>query len=196
MAKATDILRNPEAYEKEHCFDLQNMTKLECTNFLSKLFSDLSCVQRMLMRTNNEIVDLKCDCPTPCRSKEYSLTIGTSSWPSPGPELDAAYTNIVRGIVIPDFRRKQTPLLNRTIYYLENESNKNEIIANFARVTVYIRSLKVERSEQVAAYTILDLMSDIGKTICRIVPVSDLKSRGKPRRVKMDLLPPANEVVG
>ena len=156
MAKATHILHNPEAYGKEHCFDLQNMTDLECTNFLSKLFSDLSCVQRVLTRTNSEIVDLKCDCPTPCRSKEYSLTIGTSSWPSPGPELDAAYTSIVRGIIIPDFRRKQTPLLNRTIHYFENESNKNEIITNFARVTVYIRSLKVARSEQVAAYTMLD----------------------------------------
>ena len=179
MAKATNILYNPEAYAKEHCFDLQNMTDLECTNFLSKLFSDLSCVQRVLTRTNSEIIGSNCDCPTPCRSMEYSLTIGTSSWPSPGPELDAAYTSIVRGIVIPDFRRKQTPLLNRTIHYFENESNKNEIIANFARVTVYIRSLKVERSEQVAAYTILDLISDIGKTICRFVPVTDLIGSGK-----------------
>ena len=190
MAKATNILYNPEAYAKEHCFDLQNMTDLECTNFLSKLFSELSCVRRVLTRTNSEIIDLKCDCPTPCRSMEYSLTIGTSSWPSPGPELDAAYTSIVRGIVIPNFRRKQTPLLNRTIHYFENESNKNEIIANFARVTIYIRSLKVERSEQVAAYTILDLMSDVGKTICRFIPVTDLKGRGNPQHVKKDFYPP------
>ena len=162
MAKETNILHNPKAYEKEHCFDLQNMTDLECTNFLSKLFSDLSCVQKVLRRASNEITDLKCNCPSPCCSKEYPLTIGTSYWPSPGPELDAAYTSIVRGIVIPDFRRKQTTLLNRTIHYFENETNKNEIMTNFARVTVYIRSLKVERSEQIAAYTILDLISDIG----------------------------------
>ena len=37
---------------------------------------------------------------------------------------------------------------------------------NFARVTVYVKSMRVEKIEQIAAYTFIDLISDIGKWHC------------------------------
>ena len=36
---------------------------------------------------------------------------------------------------------------------------------DFARVTVYIKSMRVEKIEQIRAYTVVDLISDIGKIL-------------------------------
>ena len=77
--------------------------------------------------------------------------------------MNEAYTAIVQEKVIPYFENMNTSLTVKVTQYLSNMDNREEILKDFARVTVYIRSLKVERTEQVVAYTFLDLISDIGK---------------------------------
>ena len=47
---------------------------------------------------------------------------------------------------------------------------------NFARVTVYIRSLKVDKVEQIASYTIVDLISDIGMPLFSLISNSSLSA--------------------
>ena len=171
LGNETKMLYNPTKYGKEHCLQIENMTNPKCVAFLSKIFSDLKCVRNVLERNihmndddEDDIDQFECNCPTPCYSKEYQVSIGTSRWPRRGPELDSAYRGIVNRTVIPIFERKGKFLLDGAIGYLSQESNKRDIMENFARVTVYFKSLKVERIEQVAAFTLLDLFSDIGKT--------------------------------
>ncbi len=46
--------------------------------------------------------------------------------------------------------------------YLCNDSNMEEILKDFARVTIYNKRLSVVRIEEVAAYSLDQLFSDIG----------------------------------
>ena len=70
-------------------------------------------------------------------------------------------------VVIPYFSQFNTSLTTDVIKYLNDSNNKPKIMNNFARVTVYIRSLKVDRVEQIASYSAVDLISDIGKLLLR-----------------------------
>ncbi len=145
------------------CFDLDRMTKEPCKEKLEKLFDDLHCVRRVLSRQKLETEhSFKCHCPMPCHSEEYDLTIGTSRWPSPGPELDSAYISIVLHKIVPYFRQFNHTMTDEVLNYLLDTKNKAEIMENFARLTVYIKSLKVEKIEEIADYTVLKLFSDIG----------------------------------
>ncbi len=47
--------------------------------------------------------------------------------------------------------------------YLQNASHKEEIMKNYARVTIYNKHLSITKIEQVAAYSLDGLFSDIGK---------------------------------
>ena len=46
--------------------------------------------------------------------------------------------------------------------YLNNASNKEEILKNFARVTIYNKHLSITKIEEVEAYSLDNLFSDIG----------------------------------
>ena len=82
--------------------------------------------------------------------------------------MNEAYTTIVQEKVIPYFEKMNTSLIVNVTRYLSDTDKREEILKHFARVTVYKRSLKVERIEQVVAYTFLDLISDIGKQMTLI----------------------------
>ena len=86
-----------------------------------------------------------------------------SRWPTPGYELESAYQTIVKDQVLPKFQEMNLSIANGPIGYLSNEENKEKIMENFARVTVYIKSLSVERVVHVPAYSLVDLLSDTGK---------------------------------
>ena len=163
----SERLSNSEKYGKGGCWEMENIMNDDCKNILDKLFSDLKCVRRVLEMEDNvpkeDEKNFDCECPVPCFSREYKTTISTSRWPSAGPELDAAYQSIVKDTVIPYFQQLNTSLADGSIGYLSDEKNRYEIMENFARVTVYIKSMRVQRVEQVKAYTVVDLISDIGK---------------------------------
>ena len=126
----TKMLYNLTKYNKKHRLQIQNTTNPECVTFLSKIFNDLKCVRNVLERndeTSEEMNGLKCNCPSPCHSQEYEISIGTSRWPRRGPELDSAYRNIIKETVIPRFQKKGKFLLDGAVRYLSQESNKREI---------------------------------------------------------------------
>ena len=165
-----EILANPDLYGYEECFELNTILKDKCISLFKKLFSDIKCMQRVFRMTDNvpkeHEKDFACQCPVPCKSREYKLTAGASRWPSPGPELDAAYNRIVKKTIIPYFQNLNSSLTDGPIRYLSNKSNRQEIMENFARVTVYVKSMRGKKIEQIAAYTFIDLISDIGKWHC------------------------------
>ena len=156
-----------DAAELDAC--LRNVTALTsetCMKILEKLLNDLKCVQRVRRshddRKEKGEKDFSCNCPTPCFDRHYNFVISDSQWPGPGPELDAAYEAIVGELVLPYFRSLNSSVFAGTIDYLADKENRVEIMKNFARVTFYVRSLRVEIVEEVADYTFLDLISDIG----------------------------------
>ena len=81
--------------------------------------------------------------------------------------MDAAYKRIVLEKVVPFYkkRKQSSPLAEDMVQYFSNISNRDDIMKNFVRFTVYIKDLTVQTSEQVPAYTELDLLSDIGEFI-------------------------------
>ena len=154
--------------EVQKCFDFDHITTDECVQLLDPLLQDILCIQKVFeMESQGTSEDLngemQCHCPVPCNETNYQMTTGISKWPSPiGPEIDSAYFSIVQEKVIPYFERFNTTLTTDAIKYLNNANNSREIMNNFARVTVYIKSLKVDRVEQIPSYTAVDLISDIG----------------------------------
>ena len=46
--------------------------------------------------------------------------------------------------------------------YYSNESNKDEIMSNFVKVTLYYQSLSVTRTIQIKVYSIVDILCDVG----------------------------------
>ncbi len=142
----------------DQCLD-NNKTLLECLKPLEKLMRDLKCVKKV----KEWHPDYDCDCPSPCHLIKYDLDFGFSHWPSPGPEVDIAYNKIVLERVIPRFRKFNNSASRAIVEYFSEWKKRRKILHNFARVTVYPQSLTVEKIEEVAAYTALHLISDIGE---------------------------------
>ena len=80
-----------------------------------------------------------------------------------GPELGAAYQRIVQKKVLPYYKNINGSLAAEAYKYFSNVGNKEEIMKNFMRFTMYIKDLTVEIAQQEPAYTELDLLSDMGK---------------------------------
>ena len=70
-----------------------------------------------------------------------------------GPELDSYAETIFQ----------DTLLSKKIIKYLSNPQNKVEILKDFIRLTIYIKDLTVETTQDVAEYPWESLLSDIGK---------------------------------
>ncbi len=87
------------------------------------------------------------------------------AWPGDGPYLNAAYHQIVENQVIPHYRNKNTTVGDKFVDYFSDANNKKEIMSNFLKLTVYIKDLAVETTEDVEGYSVLDLVSDIGMCI-------------------------------
>ena len=170
-----DVIAFPEKYNRSHCFALENMTALpECEEIFKKLFDDLSCVRHVkeqLVKWKDKAhhIDMKCNCPDVCDSFKFDTAYSLAGWPAEGSSLDQAYKKIVLEKVIPYFQSKwnsshqDLSVANKMIKYLSNSSNKKEIMSNFLRLTVYIKDLAVETTEDLVGYSGVDLLSDIGK---------------------------------
>ncbi len=136
----------------------------DCMEFLNKMFIDLKCmmdVKRLHQNQNDSA--FRCHCPPPCRSISYETFYSVSKFPGSSLELNSAYKKIVQDKVVPYYKRKNTSLANEMVAYFSNSRNRHEILKNFARFTIYVQDLTVQTSEQVPAYSELDLLSDIGK---------------------------------
>ena len=166
------VLLNTTNSEIQKCFEEKYIANDECIRFLDPLLTDIKCVHEVFQMESykddkEHDRDFQCHCPPPCHARDYDMIMGISKWPSPGPETDSSYYSIVQEVVIPYFSQFNTSLTTDVIKYLNDSNNKPKIMNNFARVTVYIRSLKVDRVEQIASYSAVDLISDIGKLLLR-----------------------------
>ncbi len=173
--KYAKMIAFPDKYNRSHCFVSENMTSLpECEEMFDKLFNDLLCVRKVKKNTLHSI-KFNCHCPDACDSFKFETSYSLAGWPRDGPELDEAYRKIVQDIVIPKFENggeeedAQTGqyklILRDVINYLNDSTKKREIMSNFLRLTVYIEDLAVETIEDVAEYSEVDLLSDIGQCI-------------------------------
>ncbi len=104
----------------------------------------------------------KCSCTPSCRSIKYDVSYGASTWPGEGPELWASYDKIVKQKVIPYYKQLNSTMAEHAVRYFERSENARDIMRNFVRLTVYIKDLTVHTTEQVPAYSTVDLLSDIG----------------------------------
>ena len=142
------------------------MADEDCVEFLGQLFTDIKCVMDVLHmqdhKGNEEETIFKCNCPVPCFSRDYEMRAGISRWPSPGPETNVAYMNIVKDGLIPELEKFNVSIANDAIKYLSVKENTAEIMQDFARVTIYVKDLRVESFEQISIFSILDLISAIG----------------------------------
>ncbi len=141
------------------CMQNASNNPVDCLKQIDKLVLDAQCVKKV--KTSDDERD--CQCPPPCLSRKYDLDLGVSRWPAPGPETDEAYDKIVLKSVIPSFTKLNTSMGDLVVDYLSQWENREEILHNFARVTVYMKSLAVQRIEEVEAYSELDLISDMGE---------------------------------
>ncbi len=151
-----------------HCFAERNLTQTDCAQFFDKMFSELNCmldVKKMHNINNQEGEDVsyKCNCPPPCRSLEYETYYSTSKFPGNSLELDSAYEKIVLEKMVPYYKSINSSYANQMVDYFSNASNRESIMQNFARLTIYIKDLTVLVSKQVPAYQDVDLLSDIGR---------------------------------
>ena len=182
------LLAYPEEYNKSHCFEVENMVSLEeCRRIFVGTFQDLLCVQRMKSKHMRQkerskmpsnIDNNKCNCPEPCKYFSFNTFYSLAKWPINGPELDAAYEQLVTNILIPYIQSNASvnasdshyetmlkhPLVReKVLQYLSNENNKREILSHYLRMTVYIKDLTIETIEDVEGYSMIDLISDVGE---------------------------------
>ncbi len=161
---------NITSQNTSHCLLVENMANLPECSLIRKMLDDLACLHRFrntYRKYKGNVMN--CDCPEACKSFDFTTDYSTTSWPSSGPQLDAAYKEIVKQQLIPELKEQSArrkvypPLTQRIIDYFSDESNKREIMSNFVRVKVYIKDLTVETIEDVVGYSEVDLISDIGK---------------------------------
>ncbi len=159
-----EIMSFPELHNMSHCFTATHLTQPECTHFFSKMFTDLKCMMdvRELHHDPSDI-PYKCHCPPSCKSLMYDTFYSTSKFPGNSLELNSAYRKIVLNKVVPYYRNRDSPFSQDMVNYFSNVSNRRAIMENFARFTLFIKDLTVQTSEQVPAYSQLDLLSDIGE---------------------------------
>ncbi len=143
------------------CMQNKTNSMLGFLKQIEKLVFEAKCVKRI--KTSN--VEMECKCPPPCLLRKYNLDLGVARWPAPGPETDEAYEKLVTNSVIPSFKKLNTTMGDLVMDYLSQWEKREEILQNFARVTVYMKSRAVQRIEEVEAYSEMDLISDMGKTI-------------------------------
>ncbi len=155
-----NILLDPQKHNRAGCLsDLTQITSSSCSH-LHKIITDLYCVKivKRDYRERKMLGKLHCNCLPACHSYEYDVSISDSSWPSPGPETDAAYHKM-RDVNWTFSHNAQI------MEYFNNASNKNEIMQNFAQVIIYNKHLSISKVVEVAAYSLDNVFADIGNKL-------------------------------
>ncbi len=171
--KYPGLIAFPERFNRSHCFTSDNMTSLpECKEIFDKIFNDLLCVRQVKRNFQLHSNKIRCNCPDPCDSFKFEISYSLAGWPAEGPQLDEAYTKIVKEKAIPRLEKyseredintgQYKVILENVKRYLSDSTKKKEIMSNFLRLTVYIEDLAVETTNDVVEYSEVDLLSDIG----------------------------------
>ncbi|XP_041464799.1 amiloride-sensitive sodium channel subunit alpha-like isoform X1 [Lytechinus variegatus] len=103
---------------------------------------EMLCKSEVESRYIND--ELQCECPLPCKEKNYRTSISSASWPSKRfkPHLLSKFHS------------------NPKIRMILEEEEKAR--SNLIRVMIYFETLNVERVEQVPRYTIPNILGNVG----------------------------------
>ena len=142
-----------------HCCSKMT-TDRDCQNVMMNVFKKMKCMKSV--RKSFPAWHMDCECPPACNETQYQTTYSMSSWPAKGPELNFAYEQIVENAVMPFLKNTNITEEEEFYDYYGNESNKDEIMSNFVKVTLYYQSLSVTRTIQIKVYSIVDILCNVG----------------------------------
>ncbi|XP_077868793.1 uncharacterized protein LOC144359476 [Saccoglossus kowalevskii] len=109
---------------------------------------------RQLTKYLNNIGEIKCNCPSPCKETNYDITSSQSQWPSD------VYLN------------KLLKTLKWKHSNLKNVNDMQSARSNLVRLEIYFETLNYDSVSEQAAYKWEDLLSDIGGTLGLYVGIS------------------------
>ncbi|XP_071960594.1 acid-sensing ion channel 1A-like [Antedon mediterranea] len=145
-------------YSKSACLKdcLYRHTFLECDCYNSRYTYDSESPvckvgveeeEECLLNTETMIAEgnISCNCGPACTEVSYSTSVFSSAWP--GSEY------------LPKIVDK---LLNTPAISVEGNDTEKFIYENFAKLNVYYENLQYDSIEQVATYTLLSLVSNVG----------------------------------
>ena len=132
----------------------------DCQSVMMDVFDKMKCMKSV--RKSHPKWHKECECPPACNETQYQTSYSLSSWPARGPELNFAYEQIVKKTVMPFLNEIDTTEAEQFYNYYSNESNKDEIMSNFVKVTLYCQSLSVTRTIQIKVYSIVDILCNVG----------------------------------
>ena len=129
------------------------------------LLDDIKCLQGARKIFDRDKSSL-CDCKPPCQETTYDLVPGQSIWPAEGSQTIEAYEKVIHDDDVKLYNylysKGKDEDVENIINYLQNYSNSADVMQNFARLTIYASSPSVMQVEQLPAYTLINLISDIG----------------------------------
>ncbi len=132
------------------------------------LLDDIKCVQDVKKTFDLNKASL-CDCKSPCKETTYDLITGQSIWPAEGSQTFEAQSKINSEEDVKlykyFFAKGYDEDVLKIIHYLADYDEGRDVMGNFARLTVYASSPSVMQVQQIPAYTMITLISDIGMKI-------------------------------
>ncbi len=135
---------------------------------MHNLLDDIKCLHDVKKTFDLNKASL-CDCKPPCKETTYELITGQSIWPAEGSQTFEAQHKInseedvklYKYFLSKGYEEDALKIIN----YLADYDAGRDVMGNFARLTVYASSPAVMQVQQIPAYTLITLISDIGMKI-------------------------------
>ncbi len=139
---------------------------ISCLNHLRQNEVHHHCANSEFDKSNKNLNIMKeCNCYIPCHRTRYTMQYSLTDWPN-GPELDEIYNDFFvrnRPTFFKQFYKTKPNWLKRQIYKKHfSFENRFKGLRDLAKINVYISDTTVSRTEETAAYTQNELLSDLG----------------------------------
>ncbi len=132
-----------------------------CKRSMDAALKEMACMDKV--RKSYSTWSNTCRCHPECSATEYQVSYSLATWPARGPQMSYAYDDVVTDIVLPQFQQQNMSLERQQfVEYFKNKSNINQIMHNFAKVTIYYKSTTVTKITQIGKYTLVDSLSSAG----------------------------------
>ncbi len=148
----------------ENCSAPDVTPDISCLDHLEDNRAQSMCAINENYQANaNQNIMEECGCFIPCHNINYDTQYSLAEWP-PGPELDIIYRGLMKTENFFENLYKTQPNELKKKMYEEHFSFKNRVkgLKSLAKIIVYISDTTVTRTEETAAYTSGDLVSDLG----------------------------------
>ncbi len=137
---------------------------ISCLGYLQDNKEHSRCAQDVFDKSSaNRNIMEECDCYIPCNYTGYDMHYSVTEWPL-GPELDITYYRLMDIDNFMEEFNKTNPNALKKEMYKKHFSFENRVsgLKDLAKINVYISDTTVSRTEEMAAYTANDLLSDLG----------------------------------